>query len=215
LLPRRAATRCVADHLVNAGLPSELLFLKELGGQVDESMLRFKRSFEAHVATIKGSLAQWLSEHRSDSTAARIALLETAFDGCLAERASRTSDFASAAAEATDMVQAVLRRAVQRRRAALRISESRKSRPSGIPVNDEEVAKRLTEMLNLLDLVADSLPKDAALRQFIGDAVDPLGTLVGYFAGGIDSSAPTRAPEGHPPARDPDTPIESYPIEEW
>jgi hypothetical protein len=89
--------------------------------KLEKRMARFKDSFEAHVRTIKESLAQWLYEHRPDITATRIALLEIVFDGYLAERTTATSDLASAAAEATDIVQAVLRRAVQRRRAALHI----------------------------------------------------------------------------------------------
>jgi hypothetical protein len=209
-----------------------------LDRDVEASMLRFKRSFEAHVATIKGSLAQWLYEHRSDSTATRIALLEIVFDGYLAERSTATSDLASAAAEATDIVQAVLRRAVQRRRAALHISASRTSRSSAIPINDEEVANRLTEMLNLLDLVAEPLPQDAALRQFIDDAADPLGTLLGYFVGNLDTPAaspktaprkaehPRRAPSSTPkpaqevssPSPDVEPPLRRpvpFEVEEW
>jgi hypothetical protein len=160
-----------------------------LDGEVEASMLRFKRSFEAHVATIKGSLAQWLCEHRSDSTATRIALLEIVFDGYLFERTTATSDLASAVAEATDIVQAVLRGAVQRRRAALHMSASRTSQSSAIPINDEEVANRLTELLKLLDAVAEPLPTADALRQTIDDAAEPLGLLLGYFAAGIDQPA--------------------------
>jgi hypothetical protein len=34
-----------------------------------------------------------------------------------------------------------------------------------------------------------ALPEDAPLRQFTDDATEPMGTLLGYFAGGIDKGA--------------------------
>ncbi len=124
----------------------------------------------------KQNLAQWLDGNPSNTRATGIALLETTLDRYLAERTSEASDLATAAADATDMVQAVLRRAVRRRRLALHLKASRRSRASVIQITDQELANRLTEILNLLDLVAEPLPQDAALRQFIDGAADPLGS---------------------------------------
>jgi hypothetical protein len=197
-----------------------------------DTVVRFKRTFEADITAIKRDLAQWLDAHPSNSTATPIALLETALDCYLAGRTSETSDLTTAAADATDMVQAVLRRAVQRRRLALHLKASRRPRASAIPITDEELANRLTEMLNLLDLVAEPLPQDAALRQFIDDAADPLGTLLGYFVGNLNTPAASRktlrrnadrtppapardVPSPAPdlePSRPPPTP---YEVEEW
>jgi hypothetical protein len=56
-------------------------------------------------------------------------------------------------------------------------------------------------MLNLLDAVAQPLPKDAALRRFIDDAADPLGTLLGYFVGGLDKGAGLHGTARHKPER--------------
>jgi hypothetical protein len=84
------------------------------------------------------------------------------------------------------MVQPILRRAVQRHRASLYRDNSEKA-PIAVAASDEEWANRLAEMLNLLDAVAGPLPQDAPLRQFIDDAAEPLATLLGYFAGGIDN----------------------------
>jgi hypothetical protein len=207
-------------------------------GELAESTAGSKRRFEARVAEFKRDLAEWLDANPSHDTAIRIALLETALDRYLAERTSAASDLASAAADATDMIQAILRRAVQRRRAALRFSASRTSRASGIPASDEELANRLTEILNLLHLVAEPLPKDAALRRSIDHAADPLGTLLGYFAGGIDRPAAShktvpreaerrRPPPGSaltpahgvsPPSPDVESPSRRpvpYEVEEW
>jgi hypothetical protein len=92
-----------------------------------KSAARSKRRFEARVAEFKRDLAERLDANPSHDTAIRIALLETALDRYLAERTSAASDLVSAAADATDMIQAILRRAVQRRRAALRLSASRAS----------------------------------------------------------------------------------------
>jgi hypothetical protein len=149
-----------------------------------ESFARLKRAIDAEVAAIKRDLALWLDQRRpKDANAARFALLETAFDRYIEERTATTADLPAAAADALDMVQPVLRRAVQRRRVSLQISAS-KADAAAIPVSDVECAQRLTETLNLLEAVAGPLPKDAALRQFIDDAAEPLATLLGYFAGG-------------------------------
>jgi hypothetical protein len=59
----------------------------------------------------------------------------------------------------------------------------------GIPASDEELADRLTELLKPLDAVAEPLPRADVLRQTIDDAAEPLGLLLGYFAGGIDKHA--------------------------
>jgi hypothetical protein len=72
--------------------------------ELTENVVRFKRTFEGDVTTIKRNLAQWLDANPSNSTATRIALLETAFDGYLAERTSEASDLGTAAADATDIV---------------------------------------------------------------------------------------------------------------
>ena len=175
-----------------------------------------KRGIQIKLAAVKRGLAQWLDQTSlSEETApTTIALLETALDGYLAERAPRASDLAPAAANALDLIQPILRRAVQRRRVALRLNASRMAPAPAMPVNDEELANRLTEMLNLLDALRGPLPQDDPLRQFIDEAAEPLGTLLGWFAGAIDGPVPPAA-EGHPPARDPDTPLEPYPIEEW
>ena len=145
-----------------------------------------KRGIEAKVADIKDNLAQWLEEtaRSSEGTAITIALLETALDPYLVEHTAAESEVASADADALDPIKPVLRRAVQRRRVALRLNALRKERLLVIPTNDEELANHLTEMLNLLDALAASLPKDAALRQFIDTAAGPLGALLGYFVGG-------------------------------
>jgi hypothetical protein len=113
-------------------------------GERTKRIARFKCSFEADVATIKSDLTQWLDEHVSNSTASTTALLETAFDRYLAERTTAVSDLSSAAADITDMVQAILRRAVQRQRAALYVRASRTSRAFATLINDEELANRLT-----------------------------------------------------------------------
>jgi hypothetical protein len=109
----------------------------------------------------KQNLAQWLDGNPSNTRATGIALLETALDRYLAERTSEASDLATAAADATDMVQAVLRRAVRRRRLAHDLKASRRSRASVIPITDQELANRLTEILNLLDCLLSRCPKTA------------------------------------------------------
>src|SRR5262249_59966840 len=96
-------------------------------------------------------------------------------------------------------IQPLLRRPVQRRRVSPRLKASRMPLAPTVSVNDEELANRLTEILNLLDVLAKSLPKDAALRRFIDEAAEPLGTLLGYFAGGIDGSLSAPAHERRPP----------------
>jgi hypothetical protein len=204
-------------------------------GELAESTARSKRRFEARVAEFKRDLAEWLDANPSHDAAIRIALLETALDRYLAERTSASSDLSSAAADATDMIQAILRRAVQRRRAALRF---RASRASDIPASDEELADRLTELLKLLDLVAEPLPRADALRHTIDDAAEPLGILLGYFAEGIDRPAaslkatprkaehPRRSPRSAPkpaqvvssPPPDVEPPLrrpQPYEVEEW
>jgi enoyl-CoA hydratase/carnithine racemase len=157
-----------------------------LDHDVDASMLRFKRSFEAHVATITGSLAQSLEEHHGDHAAKRIALLETAIDGYLAERTRAATDLTSAAADATDMVQAVLRRAVQKRRAALRMSMAAIPPASANPADNEESANRPTDTLKLLDTLAARVPDHLVSRDELASASETLAVLLGWFAGAID-----------------------------
>jgi hypothetical protein len=179
-----------------------------LDGELAESTARSKRRFEARVAEFKRDLAEWLDANPSHDTAIRIELLETALDRYLAERTSASTDLATAAADATDMIQAILRRAVQRRRAVLRF---RASRASDIPASDEELADRLTEML---DTFAEPLPRADVLRQLLDDAAEPLGTLIGYFAGGIDRPAAShktlqrKAERLRPPPRSAPTPAQ-------
>jgi hypothetical protein len=157
-----------------------------LSPQLAESLAKLKRVIDLETAAAKRDLARWLDQmpNVKDPTVITVALLETALDRYLAERAGSSSTLSAAAADALEMIQPILRRAVQRRRAALRIHES--GRGPALPVNDEECVSRLTEMLKLLDAIAGPLPQDAALRRFIDDAAEPLGTLLGYFAGGID-----------------------------
>ena len=88
--------------------------------ELAQRIARYKRTFDADVAAVKRGLAQWLDAHPSNRTATPIALLETAIDRTLAERTTEVSDLA-AAADVTDMIQAVLRRAVHKRRATLQM----------------------------------------------------------------------------------------------
>lgn len=201
---------------------------------IDEALANFKHSFETSIAAIKRDLAQWLDQRRADTTAATTALIETAFDQYLAARTNTVSDVAPAAADAHDMVQPILRRAVQRRRVTLHKAASR-TKPA-VPLNDEECANRLTETLKMLDALAVPLPKDTALRRYIDDATEPLEILLGYFVGGIDQPAglqsspraktepmrakpnpptlesenPAPAPEIEPPSRP-----HEFEVEEW
>ena len=94
-----------------------------LDGELAERIATYKRTFDADVAAVKRGLAQWLDAHPSNSTATPIALLETAFDRTLAERTTVEFDLASAAADLRDMVQAVLRCAVLKRRATLQMRQ--------------------------------------------------------------------------------------------
>jgi hypothetical protein len=160
-----------------------------LSPQLSESLARLKRVIDLGTAEAKRDLAQWLDQmpNVKDPAVITVALLETALDRYLAARAGTSSALSEAAADALDMIQPILRRAVQRRRAALRIHES--GRGPALPVSDEECVSRLTETLKLLNAIAGPLPRDAALRRFIDDAAEPLGTLLGYFAGGIDRAA--------------------------
>lgn len=202
---------------------------------IDEALKNFKHSFETSIAAIKRDLAQWLDQRRADTTAATTALIETAFDQYLAARTNTACDVAPAAANAHDMVQPILRRAVQRRRVTLHKTASR-TKPA-VPLNDEECANRLTEIFKMLDALALPLPKDAALRQYIDDAMEPLEILLGYFVGGIDQppglqssprpktepmrAAPTPStPDSESPAPAPEFELSSrapmpFEIEEW
>ncbi len=193
----------------------------------DAELGKLKSVIDIQVAAVKRDLAQWLDQkygsgHRA---AIQIALLETAFDRHLADRAAVPSELHAAAADALDMIQPILRHAVQRRRVVLHRTTSPTTR--AIPINDEELANRLTEMLNVLDAIAAPLPKDALLRQFIDDAADPLGALLGYFVGaieqpaGLHNTAPSKwvpfpLVSGSEPAPDPtDPPITPFEVEEW
>jgi hypothetical protein len=83
------------------------------------------------------------------------------------------------------------------------------TRAPALPVNDEELADRLTDMLKLLDAVEQPLPKDAALRRLIGEAAEPLSALLGYCGGGVDKDPPTS--DAEPELRRP----QPFDVEEW
>ena len=135
------------------------------------------------VARLAGDLAQWLDQNPRDSTVIRIALLETALDRYLAERAATASGPAAAAADAHDMMQAVLRRAVQRRRATLQMNTLAITRAAGDPAGDEESANRLADTLNFLDTLAGRVPDHLVSREELAAASEVLALLVGWFAG--------------------------------
>jgi hypothetical protein len=54
-------------------------------------------------------------------------------------------------------------------------------------IDNEEWVNYLTDVLKRLDTLATPLPKDSALRQFVDDASETLGILLGYFVGGIEN----------------------------
>ena len=203
-----------------------------LAPELARSLADLKHVIDLGTAAAKRDLAQWLDQmpNVKDPAVITVALLETAFDRYLAERAGTSSALSAAAADALDMVQPILRRAVQRRRAMLRMQASGKV--PALPVNDEECVRRFTEMLVLLDVLADSQPKDATLRHFISEAAAPLASLAGYFAGGIGISPaldttessrwrtfPLHRSEPEPAVPAPETEIKSPPtpfeVEEW
>jgi hypothetical protein len=160
-----------------------------LDDELTERIAKYKRTFEADVAAVKRGLAQWLDSHPSNSTATPIALLETAFDHYLAQRTTEESDLASAAAAAADLVQAVLRRAVQKRRVTLQRKLSAITRTRTVPADDEECAKRLTEIIKLLDTLPDRVPDHLVSRDELASTSETLDLLLGWFAGGIDRPA--------------------------
>jgi hypothetical protein len=176
-------------------------------------LAKLKSAIDFQVAVLKRDLAQWLEQRPEprDSTVIRIALLETALDRYLAERAADIADLPPVAADASDMLQAVLRRAVQRRRASLQDSKPRTANPA----DDEACASRLADALTLLDALPGHVPEHLVSREELKSAGEILSLLVGWFAGGIGGSVPAPAPEGPRPAPDPETPIEPYPVEEW
>ena len=57
--------------------------------------------------------------------------------------------------------------------------------PTADPMNDAQWALYLSEVLNRLSAHADELLTDATLRELIEAACEPLGLLLGYFAGGL------------------------------
>jgi predicted DNA-binding ribbon-helix-helix protein len=180
----RAASR--ASYSQGAGGPPALSMTEKattspaIDAEPAESFGKLKSAMDVQVASIKRDLAQWLDQRRGprDSTATIIALMETTCDHYLAARTHTASDLAPAAADASDMIQAVLRRAVQRRPVTLYMNSSGQTRARNVPINDEEWANRLTEMLKLLDALATRLPNDGASRQLLDDAAGPLGTLL-------------------------------------
>jgi hypothetical protein len=145
-----------------------------------------KSTVDFRVAGMKRNLAQWLDQKcgAKDSTAIRMALLEVALDRYLAERTADLADLPPVAAEATDMMQAVLRRAVQRRREELQDSKRPLEGTAG-PADDEECANRLANTLTLLDRLAGHVPDHLVSRQELESASEILALLVGWFAGGI------------------------------
>ena len=146
---------------------------------------------DVQAAVAKRDLAQWLDQSPGprDSTVIRIALLETALDRYLAERAATESGLASAAADANDMIQAVLRRAVQRRRATLHMSRSAMTRAAADPADDEECANRLADTLKFLDTLAGRVPDHLVSREELASASEILDLMLGWFVGGIDQPA--------------------------
>jgi hypothetical protein len=87
------------------------------------------------------------------------------------------------------MVQAVLRRAVQKRRAALHMRMSAITRAATHPTDDEECANRLTEIVKLLDTMADRVPEHLVSREELASATETLDVLLGWFVGGIGGPA--------------------------
>jgi hypothetical protein len=83
------------------------------------------------------------------------------------------------------MMQAVLRRAVQRRRASLQMSMSANTCAPGDPAGDEECANRLADTLNFLDTLAGRVPDHLVSPDELASASEVLALLVGWFAGGI------------------------------
>ena len=125
-------------------------------------------------AGMKRDLAQRLDQKRGakDSTAIRLALLEVALDRYLAERTADLADLLPAAADATDMVQVVLRRAVQRRREEL-LDNKRPLEGTAGPADDEECANRLANTLTLLDRLAGHVPDHLVSREELESASEP------------------------------------------
>jgi hypothetical protein len=81
--------------------------------ELAENIARFKRGVEARVAEIKRDLAQWLDQTATpaDYTPVSIALLELAFERYLA--------IDDNAADVSDLVQAIFRRVVRKRKGCL------------------------------------------------------------------------------------------------
>ena len=155
---------------------------------IDAELGKLKSAIDVQVAAAKRDLDQWLDQKPGprDGTVIRIALLETALDRLLAERAASASELAAAAADANDMMQAVLRRAVQKRRATLRMNRSADTRAAADPAGDEECANRLADTLNFLDTLPGRVPDHLVSREELASASEVLALLVGWFAGGID-----------------------------
>jgi hypothetical protein len=163
---------------------------------------KLKSAIDFQVAAIKRDLAQWLHQRQgpTDSTTIRIALLETALERYLAEHTNSVSDLAAAAAGVTDLVQAVLRRAVQKRRAALQATKP--TRRATAPADDEASARLLTETLKLLDALPGQVPGHlVSAEEEIDSAGEILSLLAGWFAGGIGgppSGEANAVAGGHP-----------------
>ncbi len=60
--------------------------------------------------------------------------------------------------------------------------------PTAEFMTDAQWADYLSEVLNRLSSHADQLPTDATLRELIEATCEPLGLLLGYFAGGAENS---------------------------
>src|SRR5205814_429043 len=111
------------------------------------------------VAALKRDLAQWLDQKRGakHGSAIWMTLLEVALDRYLAERTADPADLWPAAADGTDMIQVVLRRAVQRRRAELQ--DNRQAiEPTAPGVADDEACANRLATLTLLDRLAGHVP---------------------------------------------------------
>jgi hypothetical protein len=161
---------------------------------IDAALGKLKATIDVQAAVTKRDLAQWLDQSPGprDSTVIRIALLETALDRYLAERAATVSGLASAAADANDMMQAVLRRAVQRRRATLHMNRSAMTPAAADPAGDEECANRLADTLKFLDTLAGRVPDHLVSREELESASEILALMLGWFVGGVDQPAVPR-----------------------
>ena len=98
------------------------------------------------------------------------------------------------------MMQAVLRRAVQRRRAALQDNKRPIERTAAGHADDEECANRLANTLMLLDRLAGHVPDHLVSREELESASEPriTGRLVCRRHRRRRPARTCRPPGGHP-----------------